>query len=105
MLCRATGFTLVEILIVVVILGILAMVVVPKFASSANDARESALAADYQVAVRQIELYKHDHLGQLPHQKAGGGDDTGRFIARMTGKTDVDGTLNANGTCGPYLME
>jgi len=102
---RTTGFTLVEILIVVIILGILAMVVVPKFASSADDAREAALATDYQAAVRQMELYKHEHPGRLPHQMAGGGDDVNNLIARMTGKTDVDGTLNATGKFGPYLME
>jgi len=102
---RATGFTLVEIVIVVIILGIMAMIVVPRFANSADDARESALATDYNAAVRQILLYKHEHLGLLPHQKADGNSDKDNFIARMTGKTDADGTLNPSGKFGPYLLE
>jgi len=99
------AFTLVELLIVATIVGIMAMIVIPKYASSADDTREKALATDYGCAARQIELYKHQHKGRLPHTKADGNDDTANFIARMTGKTDIDGTLNAGGKFGPYLME
>ena len=37
---RKAGFTLVEILIVVIILGILAAIVIPQFTEASNDARE-----------------------------------------------------------------
>ena len=40
---RKTGFTLVEILIVVIILGILAAIVIPQFTNASQDAIESAL--------------------------------------------------------------
>ncbi len=104
MLNKTRAFTLIELLIVVIILGIMAMIVIPKFASSADDTREKALATDYSAAARQIELYKHQHVGRLPHLKEDGSDDTGNLIARMTGKTDIDGKLNAAGKFGPYLM-
>jgi len=38
---NSRGFTLVEILIVVIILGILAAIVIPQFSSASNDARRS----------------------------------------------------------------
>jgi len=99
------AFSLVELIIVIVVLGIMAMIVMPKFANSADDAREKALATDHGSVSRQIELYKHQHKGRLPHIKKNGNSDPAKFIARMTGKTDIDGKLNAAGKFGPYLME
>ena len=48
------AFTMVEILIVVVILGILAAVVMPMVSEGAISARESALATDLQLLQRFI---------------------------------------------------
>jgi len=53
-----SGFTLVEILIVVVILGILAAIVIPQFTDASTEAKESALKSDLQTMRSQIELYK-----------------------------------------------
>ena len=58
---RARGFTLVEILIVVVILGILASIVVPRFTNASEDARASALRAQLQTIRGQIEIYRARH--------------------------------------------
>ena len=52
------GFTLVEILIVVVILGILAAIVIPQFTSASTEAKQSSLRSDLQTIRSQIELYK-----------------------------------------------
>ena len=41
---KAKGFTLVEILIVVVILGILAAIVIPQFTNASESAKASSLA-------------------------------------------------------------
>ena len=43
---RKKGFTLVEILIVVIILGILAAIVIPQFANASGDARTTNLRAN-----------------------------------------------------------
>ncbi len=52
------GFTLVEILIVVVILGILAAIVVPQFTNAANDARAGNLQTQISTISNQIELFR-----------------------------------------------
>ena len=97
------GFTLVEILIVVVILGILAAIVIPQFTSASTEARESALVSDLQAMRSQIELYKIQHLGDaLPD--AG----TATFEEAMTGCTDIQGAVVAVGTAGakgPYMQK
>ncbi|MCY2925112.1 MAG: prepilin-type N-terminal cleavage/methylation domain-containing protein [Planctomycetota bacterium] len=103
---RATvGFTLVEILIVVTILGILAMMVVPKYGDAATEAREAAITADLQSIQRQIDRYKVDHKGRGPHLGPTGIQEPANFVARLTGRTDTSGALVSTGTHGPYLPE
>ena len=58
---HAHGFTLVELLIVVIILAILAAIVVPQFADSANDARQSAFTTDLGNLRAVAELYRQQH--------------------------------------------
>lgn len=103
---KRSGFTLVEILIVVIILGILAAIVIPQFTEASNDARTSALQSDLQTFRSQIELYKVQHNELLPSVDSTGTADTANFMARMIGKTDADGTINAaTGKLGPYLQK
>lgn len=51
------GFTLIEILIVVVILGILAAIVIPQFTNAADEAKVSSVQSQLQTVRGQIELY------------------------------------------------
>ncbi len=60
------GFTLVEILIVVVILGILAALVVPQFASASGQAVKAALSRQLQEIDTQIEIYRGANADQFP---------------------------------------
>lgn len=92
-----SGFTLVEILIVVVILGILAAIVIPQFTEASTEAKTSALCTDLQTMRSQIELYKIQHNDQLP------GAGTATFVLAMTGQTDVAGAVGAD--YGPYLQK
>jgi len=101
---RNTGaFTLVEILIVVVILGILAMIAVPKFSDASDEARESQLLTDVQTVRRAIGLYKVQHGGRGPHLNDSAIIDPAKIVDRLTKRTDTSGKIVAGGECGPYL--
>jgi len=100
-----SSFTLVELLIIVVILAIIGMMVLPRFTTASEEARESALLTDIQITRRQIKLYQTQHAGRLPHLNETGAEDGANFTKRLTSRTDVDGKLNPNGLMGPYLME
>lgn len=94
------GFTLVEVLIVVVILGILAATVLPQFTSSNSDAKESALIQDLQTLRSQIELYQFQHEGKTP------GAVTDTFTNQMLLSSDVKGVTGPAGSkaFGPYFV-
>ena len=96
---RKGGFTLVEILIVVLLLGILAAVVVPQFTGASTVTRTSTLATNLRRVRSQIELYKYHHKDQFP---AATGETSADFVRRMTTSTDADG--NVGNDFGPYLQ-
>ena len=95
---KRSAFTLVEILIVVIILGILAAIVIPQFTQASNDARTNALASDLQTVRSQIQLYKVQHLDNLP----------GTNISTiLTSRSNQSGTIGTDANLyplGPYLQ-
>jgi general secretion pathway protein G len=101
MMKAKSGFTLVEILIVVVILGILAAIVIPQFTEASTEAKLSSLCTDLQTIRSQIELFKVQHNDVAPLLAT--------FVAQMTTYSDIDGNTNAAKTpvfCyGPYLQK
>ena len=100
------GFTLVEILIVVIILGILAAIVIPQFTEASSEARVSNLMTNLQTIRSQLLLYKTQHTENFP--ASGAGEDGTTFADQMTQYTDVDGNTNATPSgdypYGPYLQ-
>lgn len=100
MYTRSRGFTLVEVLIVVVVLGILAAIVIPQFSEAGTDAKLSSLKTNLQTIRGQIELYKIQHKETYP--------TLADFVDQMTLASDADGNTAALGTVGfdfgPYLL-
>ena len=62
---RRSGFTLVELVIVVLVLGIIAAAAAPKLFDTANDARDSSTRHSLVVLRNAIELHRAD-LGSYP---------------------------------------
>jgi general secretion pathway protein G len=85
------GFTLVEILIVVIILGILAAIVIPKFANASDEARKGSLASSLQSIRGQVELYMLQHGDKPP------------VLSGSDWSMLVDETTFAGRPTGPYL--
>jgi len=66
------GFSLVELMIVVAVLGILAAIVVPQFRSHATQAKEAVANDSLRILRSAIELYTARHSGVPPGYE---GDD------------------------------
>ena len=62
---RRKAFTLIEVLIVVIIMAVLAATIIPQFADSTTDAKQSALEFNLHTMRSQVELYKM-HGGSYP---------------------------------------
>jgi general secretion pathway protein G len=58
---RSRGFTLIEIMVVVVIMGILAALVVPKLMGRTDDARIMAARQDISTLMQALKLYRLDN--------------------------------------------
>ncbi len=105
-----SGFTLVELLIVVVILGILAAVAIPQFASSADEARATSLQTNLSVMRNSMEYYRVQHDGKYPgYPSAGGAPTAAVAVDQLILASQADGSTGAPGTAGfnlgPYIKE
>ena len=113
----SSGFTLVELLVVVVILGVLAAIAIPQFSSNTEDAKLAALDSSLAEMRNSVELYYHQHNAAYPGaRKYTDGSAAGTtaeadtaFIKQLTLYSAVTGkTNNSKDTTykyGPYLKK
>jgi prepilin-type N-terminal cleavage/methylation domain-containing protein len=104
------AFTLVEILIVVLILGILAAAVAPSFNKSSTEAKSASTKENIQAMRTAIERYALEHKDVPPGYSNGNiaGDGSGEsFYFQLTYPTDIDGNWDISRSLGyrygPYL--
>jgi type II secretion system protein G len=93
----AWGFTLLEILIVVVLLAVLAAVIVPQWAGTTEKAAETTAQYNVGELRARVQIYKSDHNGDYP-----------ATLDLLTVKTNSQGTTSAaDGPLvrGPYIVQ
>lgn len=108
---KTKGFTLVEILLVVSILGILAAIVLPTFQDNVSQAKESAAKSNLAAMRTQIQLYEIQHNGVPPGYVNGAGAPIATMQLQLTGTTTLAGQASPNTVpsdpflYGPYVKK
>lgn len=99
---RGWGFTLVELLVVIVVLAVLAAIVLPKFMDSGKRSKEAALKGDLKLLRNAITLFQTD-TGFYPKELA----DLAKTSAPEKGldSSGVDQDITASMWHGPYVQE
>ena len=99
---RGRAFSLVELVIVLVIIGVVAAIAIPRLTRGASNAGATATAANLAMLRNAIELYRAEHEGKFP--------TVADFVNQMTqfsnlaGDTFATAANTATGIIyGPYL--
>ena len=94
------GFSLIELMIIVTILGILAAIVIPTFSNANDTAKGSALSSQLNTVKKSLVMYNTDHNGLFPTNAQ---MITNQWQA-LTSTTDVSGDVLGD-DYGPYFQK
>jgi prepilin-type N-terminal cleavage/methylation domain-containing protein len=107
------GFTLIEMLIVIIILGILAMIIIPQISVTTDDAKVNTLRTNLNTMRGSLEIYYAQHNNKYPADGTPTSLPTGVsgpaaiFVAQMTRYSDADGNVQNSKDdtfkFGPYV--
>jgi len=97
---KQQGFTLIELVVVIVILGILAVTAAPKFIDLTSDARESVMEGVEGSIESAISLVNAKALIDNELTATGEVEINGVFYALVFGFPAAEGVNNADGTIG-----
>ena len=98
---NSRGFSLIELVIVVVIMGVIAAIAIPRLSRGARTAGGSALKSNLAALRNSIELYAAEHDGNYPGAT---------IAAQLTQYSNFTGgttsvTKTATEVYGPYLKD
>jgi len=104
------GFTLIELMIVVAIIGILAAIAIPKFANLINKSKEGATKGALSTVRSAIQVYYGDNEGWFPTDTLAVLTSGGKYINQMpvaklpgTGHSDNAAVANAAGDTSGWV--
>ena len=98
------GFTLVEILVVVLIIGILAAIAIPAFLNQRNKAYDAGAKTQLRKAATAEEIYATDNQGQYQTETINPTDSGALAAIEPTMKDTPNVTATASGTTGYTLV-
>ena len=94
------GFTLIELMIVVAIIGILAAIAIPKFADLISKSKEGATKGGLSTVRSSLQIYYGDNEGMFPNDNLDSLAVDAKYFNKMpdaklpkTGKSDSDDTI------------
>ncbi|PKL92307.1 MAG: hypothetical protein CVV21_03065 [Candidatus Goldiibacteriota bacterium HGW-Goldbacteria-1] len=99
---KQNGFTLIELMIVVAIIGILSAVAIPKFSDMLEKSREGATKGNVGAIKSAVSIYYGDNQGQFPEDLDTAPDKFGAYLDRMP-PVKVKGQHNPNPLKGTVI--
>jgi len=115
---KRKAFTLVELLVVIIIIGILAAVAIPQFGDSSTDAKKAALKENLRMLRSAVDKYYQDHTSVYPgviatHKATAAGTASAHattadaFLKQMTAYSNSAGATcdekDSSFPYGPYI--